>query len=304
MKNDLNTYIENYHIQIDNIIRKFEYPTNIGHLLYLIIPAFIYQYGIDKERIILDTFNNVKIKFSNEVSKTVTAYYSSTPYRDDKQIKTYKYINLYNYNTSSLIELVDNLIHEFNHAINSYKNEININNNKVYVRTGISYIEYDFVTLKPINKDKESILEEVLNTKQTVDIINLILASNKNKITDTNIYNIINSLTNEVTYPYESNSYMLHTYICKYLLENKAFRSTFNVLRLNGNIEDLTNWFDDIVGEKDSYNTLINTLDKIMDLTTELPKKKIKYFTISKIKDLNRKVMRLIDIFNENCNYK
>ena len=38
MKNGLNTYIENYHIQIDNIIRQFDYPTNIGHLLYLIIP--------------------------------------------------------------------------------------------------------------------------------------------------------------------------------------------------------------------------------------------------------------------------
>ena len=304
MKNDFNDYIQNYHNQIEQIIKKFNYPDNIGHILYIIIPAFIYNYGIDKEKIVLDTFNNVQIRFSNEISKRITAFYSSTPYREDGKIKTYKYIYLYNYNTTSLIELIDNLVHEFNHAINSYKNELSIRDNKIYVRTGISYIEYDFTTLKSISKDTESILEEVLNTKQTVDIINIILSTDTKSLNNISICNIVDSLTKEVTIPYESNSYMLHTYICKYLLENKAFRSTFNVLRLNGNIEDLEYWFDNIVGKEGSYKYLIDTLDKIMVLTTELPKKTIKYFTINKIRDLNTKVINLINIFNENCNYK
>ena len=304
MKNDINIYISNYHTQIENIIKKFNYPSNIGHLLYLIIPAFIYYYGIDKERIIMETFNNVAIKLSTKTSKKITAFYSSTPYRDNNQIKTYKYINLYNYNENNLIELIDNLIHEFNHAINSYKNEINIKDNKVYIRTGISFIEYDFISLKSINKDKESILEEVLNTKQTVDVINVILSIDQNSVTDTSIYNIVNSLKNEVKYPYESNSYMLHTYICKYLLDNKAFRSTFNVLRINGNIEDLEDWFDNVIGQKNSYKTLVDTLDQILFLTIQLEHKKIKFFIINKIKNLNEKAIKLINIFNENCNYK
>ena len=304
MTNNFNYYIENYHDRIKNIINKFNYPDNIGHLLYIIIPAFIYNYGIDKEQVVINVFNNIEIKFSTEINKRITAFYSSIPYKDNNTIKSYKYIYLYNYSSSSLIELIDNLVHEFNHAINSYKNEIIVKDNTVNVRTGISFIKYDFNSLKPLNKDVQTTLEEVLNTKQTVDIINTILSIDKNTITNGAIYNIINSLSLEVQYPYESNSYLLHTYICKYLLENRAFTSTFNVLRFSGNIEDLESWFDNIVGQHGSYKELVTNLEEIMDLTNKLTKKRIKFLIINRIKELNKKTMNLIDLFNENCNYK
>ena len=33
-------------VSIDNLNTKFRYPENIGHLLHLIIPAFILKYGL------------------------------------------------------------------------------------------------------------------------------------------------------------------------------------------------------------------------------------------------------------------
>ena len=302
MNPDINKYVEQYKERVDFIIEKFRYPSNIAHFLYVIVPAFIYYYGIDKEQIVLNTFAHTKILFSKAESKNVTAYYASTPYKDEtNHVKTYKYVYLYNYDTSSLSLFLDNLVHEFNHAINSYKNEINIRDNKIYVRTGISYIIYDFNTLEPITKDKKSILEEVLNTKQTEDIINLILSIT---INNDSVSNLLDAFKKETTIPYKSNSYLLHSYICQYLLDNKAFKSTFNVLRLNGDVEDLENWFDNITGINKSYEKLINNLDQVMELSTEYEKKLFKSFTLNKIKRLNNESINLIKIFNENCNYK
>ena len=302
MNQDINLYVERYKSRIEQIISKHEYPSNIAHFLYVIIPAFIYYYGIDKEQVILNTFSDIKIKFSNEKNNNVTAYYSSVPYREDNKVKTYKYIYLYNYDTSSLVLFLDNLVHEFNHAINSYKNEISIRDNKVYIRTGISYITYDFSTLNAITKDKKSILEEVLNTKQTEDVINIILSIPISS--DDSINNLLSALKKEIDLPYKSNSYFLHSYICKYLLENKTFKSTLNVLRFNGDVEDIETWFDQIVGIDKSYEKLINNLDKITELSYAYEKKKINFFIKSKIKQLNNDVIKLIELFNSNCNYK
>ena len=302
MNNNIYAYVEKYKDYVDRIISKYEYPSNIAHFLYVIVPAFIYYYGIDKEQVILNTFSDIKIMFSKEQSNNITAYYSSTPYREDNKVKTYKYVYLYNYDTSSLVLFLDNLVHEFNHAINSYKNEISIRDNKVYIRTGISYITYDFSTLTAITKDKKSILEEVLNTKQTEDIINIILSIPLEN--DDSINNLLSALKKEINLPYKSNSYFLHSYICKYLLENKTFKSTLNVLRFNGDVEDIETWFDQIVGIDKSYEKLINNLDKITELSHTYEKKKFKFFIKSKIRQLNNDVIRIIEVFNSNCNYK
>ena len=55
---------------------------------------------------------------------------------------TVKFMVIQNYNKISLVDLLDNLVHEFNHAINSITNEITWNSEEVSLRTGLSYINF------------------------------------------------------------------------------------------------------------------------------------------------------------------
>ena len=113
---------------IDEISDKYNYDSNIRHLLYIIIPAFIIKYGTNKEKLILNTFKNIKIRITNQEDKMVKAYYSSTPRKINNEYTTIKYMMIQNYNNIGLVELLDNLVHEFNHAVNSYLNEIKVTN--------------------------------------------------------------------------------------------------------------------------------------------------------------------------------
>ena len=123
--------IEKYTPFIEQLSNKYKYDNNIKHLLYLIIPAFILKYKY-KEQLILDTFNNTPIIISNKISETISAYYTSIPKYENENIITKKYIIINNYEKISLVNLLDNLVHEFNHAINSYKKETIIKDNLLY----------------------------------------------------------------------------------------------------------------------------------------------------------------------------
>ena len=283
---------------IDEICNIYNYDSNITHLLHIIIPAFIIKYGVSKEKLILNTFKDIKIISSDKENNIVKAYYSSTPIIINNEIKTKKYMVIQNYNKISLIDLLDNLVHEFNHAINSYTNEIKETKNYIYLRTGLTYRVFKKDDLSFIKKDKSFILEEIINTKQTSDIINIIKDFDSN---DNTIY-AINSETNST---YKSNSYYLQSYVCKEILENKTFISTLENLRINGEVYDIEKWFDDIVGKENTYKELISLLEEVYNLEIEYTKKKwFKTFTINKIKDVSNKIMRIVDKFNNNVNFK
>ena len=117
---------------IDQISDKYDYDDNIRHLLYIIIPAFIIKYGIKNESLILNTFRDIRIIKSDKQDRYVKAYYSSHPIYEDGKYSTVKFMVIQNYNKISLIDLLDNLVHEFNHAVNSYRDEIRVTKNYVY----------------------------------------------------------------------------------------------------------------------------------------------------------------------------
>ena len=283
---------------IEEICKLYNYDSNITHLLHIIIPAFIIKYGLQKEKLILNTFKEIRIISSNKENNIVKAYYSSTPSIINNEIKTKKFMVIQNYNKISLVDLLDNLVHEFNHAINSYINEIKETKNYIYLRTGLTYRVYKKDDLSFVKKDKSYILEEIINTKQTSDIINIIKDFDSN---DNTIY-AINTLTSD---KYKSSSYYLQSYVCKEILENKTFISTLENLRINGEVYDIEKWFDDIIGTDGTYKELINSLEEVYNLEIEYTKKKLfKVFTISKIKDVSNKIMRIVDKFNNNVNFK
>ena len=295
---DSNKIIEREKEFIERISDRYDYDSNIRHLLYLIIPAFIIKYGLDHEKLILNTFENIRIISSNKIDNRVLAYYSSSPIYIDNKYITRKNMVIQNYNNISLISLLDNLVHEFNHAVNSYLNEIKETDKYLYIRTGLTNRIYKKSDLSFIKKEDSYLLEEIINTKQTNDIINIIKEFDND---NTTIY----AINSETSNKYNSNSYYLQSYITKEIIENKTFIYTLENLRLNGEIDEIENWFDNITGEKNSYKEFINELKEIHDLEIEYSKKKLfKRFILNKIRDKSKDVSRMIKKFNNSVNFK
>lgn len=301
----INELIDRCILNINNFSNKYNYPSNITHLLYLIVPAFIIKYGFTNENVILKNFNEIPILIDDKEDNVYQAYYTSIPYLSNSDYVTHKGIVLKNYKNTSLMQLLDNLVHEFNHAINSINQEIKIDDDKLFIRTGLTLIVYDKNKLVPINKDDNSILEEIINTKQTEMIIDIINSFNNYEITNVEVVNTLYSIQNSIDKNYKSNAYLLQSYVCMELINNKTFMSTLENLRFKGNIEDIELWFDSITGEDNSYKVLTKLLKESLDLQMELTNKKgFRYFKVNKIKYLNNQAMRIVKLFDNNCNYR
>ena len=203
------------------------------------------------------------------------------------------------------MQLLDNLVHEFNHAINSIYQESKEIEDKIYLRTGLTYIIYNRNTLKQVKKDESYILEEIINTKQTEIIIDIINSFNKYLINDITVTNTLYAISHSITNSFKSNAYLLQSLVCKTLIENKTFFSTLENLRLKGNVDELDSWFDNITGDLGSYKKLISILNDVMKYQIKLNEnKKFNYFTIRKIKKLNISAIEIINKFDANCNYR
>ena len=149
----LNTLLERCRNTVDEIAVIYHYPSNITHLLYLIVPAFIIKYGYDQERYLFKAFTEIPVLILDSGDKVYQAYYSSIPEKSENGYVTRKGIVLKHYQDINLMQLLDNLTHEFNHAVNSIHNEILEKDDHLYIRTGLTYIIYDKNTLKPISKE-------------------------------------------------------------------------------------------------------------------------------------------------------
>ena len=299
---DSNLVIEKEKAFIDQISDRYEYDDNMRHLLYIIIPAFVIKYGIKNESLILNTFRDIRIIKSDKQDKYVKAYYSSHPVYENGEYSTVKFMVIQNYNKISLIDLLDNLVHEFNHAVNSYRDEIRVTKNYIYLRTGLTYRVYKKDPLTFVRKDPSYLLEEIINTKQTEEVINIIKSFD---FENRDISNTIYAINNETDHKYNSNSYYLESYACKQILENRTFINTLANLRLVGEVFNITKWFDDITGQEGSYKELISLLNKIYDLEKEyIDRKLFKSLTLGKIRETSRKIMRIVETFNNNVNYR
>ena len=298
---DSNKIIEMEKQFVDTLCDDYQYDSNIRHILYLVVPAFILKYGMNKEKIIHNTLKEVKILKSNQASKQVKGYYNARPIRFGNEIKVIKHLALFNYNSISLIDLLETLVHEINHAINSYNNTIRITKKYICLRTGLTHLIYDKETLEPIKKDDSYILEEIINTKQTDDVINIIKGFDKN---NSLISSTIFSINGETPTVYVSESYYLEGYICKEIINNRTFIRTLENLRLSGEVYSVSTWFDDIYGKKGTYKEMINLLKEIIDLEREFSNKRLfKTPIINKIRSYSRRVMNIIEKFNENSNF-
>lgn len=304
-----NEFLNKYILFTEEISTYYHYEKNIKHLLYLIIPAFVAKYGLENESTILKCFREIKIYINPHEDKTRTAYFARIPHKEIKEGKerfyTEKYIMLNDYQTATLPHLFDNLIHEFNHAVNSINNEIYYDDKTLAIRTGLTFLYYDKDTLKIKRKSEDTILEEIINTVQTEEIIDIINSFNHYSITNDEFKNALYSLNLEINGKYESQAYYLQTYICKELIKNKTFISTITNLRLKGIVEDIPTWFDNIVGQEKTYEKMCKLLNEIFKLEEEYANSKWwKQRKLNKIKIDMKEVLEIITNFSNQCIFK
>jgi len=75
---EFNYLLERCRRVIDNVATFYQYPDNITHLLYLILPAFIIKY--QDERYISRAFSEILVFIQDTQDKVFQASYTSVPY--------------------------------------------------------------------------------------------------------------------------------------------------------------------------------------------------------------------------------
>lgn len=302
----INPFINKYITFVDEISENYEYENNIRHLLYLIVPAFVAKYGVANENTILNCFRNVKIYVNTTHDDIVAATFNRSLKKGNEGYYTDKFVMINNYTESSLPILIDNIVHEFNHAINSYNNEIMYNDKTIRVRTGLSTLNYDRDTLKFTDKSKEVALEEILNTHQTEEIIDIINSFGKFSIDNSELSNTLFALKHEIGRDnYVSDAYLYQKQICSILINNKTFTPTINNLRLKGMIDDIPSLFDNVIGENGSYDKLNNILTDMHTLIIKYSNSKFfKNRILNKIKAKSSMVTTLINEYEQKCIFK
>ena len=305
-QDNINNFLNKYIGFVNDLSNKYGYADNIRHILYIIVPAFVCHYGINNESFILKCFNDVKIYISGKSNSIVTATFNRSLNKDNSNYFTDKFIVINNYSSSSVPVLIDNIVHEFNHAINSINNEILLDEKYVKVRTGLSTIIYDRSSLRFIKKSSEIALEEILNTVQTEEIINIISSFGKFSIDNSELSNMLYSLKFEIDESgYKSDAYSYQKHICNELVNNKTFTPTINNLRFKGFIEDIPNLFDDVIGKKGSYDRLNTLLTDMHDLIIKYSDAKFfKERLLNKIRSKASDVSNLIKEYDNKCIFK
>lgn len=302
--NDINAFFAKYVNFTDSLCDRLGYSYSIRHLLYVIIPAFIIKYGMENEKTVIECFRNTKIYTKKDMPNGIEAYFGRDLLYDGKYYSE-KYIVVKA--QSAYLNFIDSIVHEFNHAINSMKNEIKILNNQVQLRTGLSYINYNINEFdKSPSKSKEFVLEEVINTKQSEDIINIISNMSIEKVDNEELSNVFLAVSHEIkNIKYKSSAYYLESSVCRELLNNKTFLSTIEKLRLNGEIESIDYWFDNITGNLGDYKKMVESFYEIHLLERKLSTKILfRKGLVVKMKGNAKNINYIIRRFNNNCIYK
>ena len=300
MKIDNNIF-NKYKKVVDEISLNNEIDINIKHLLYVIIPAFIYKYGFEKEKLILKCLKDTIFLVSNKNSLNQEAFFDRKIFFVDKKYKVQKYIVINGLIKDEYIYLIDSIVHEFNHALNSMNNEVFFVGKGMRLRTGLSYSIY--------NSDKQSksnsyLLEEVINTRQSEEIISIIYNFDYSG-DDNEISNLLSTINREKKKDkYNSNAYSVFMECCKKLLNNKTFIKTIEMYRLNGEIESIEKWFDNICGEIGYYDNLIELLVQMDYLIRKYEKAIFKERIKSNIKNIMKKIDDICEIFDNATVYR
>lgn len=165
---------------------------------------------------------------------------------------------------------------------------------------------YSPITLQKNSDDSNIIvLEEILNTIQTEEILKIILTFKEHKIKNDVINNLIYSLNRELDSKFMSKAYFLETFVIRKLAQNVTFISTLQKMRFSGYDFNVEKWFDSITGIKGSLKMLCNKLEELQYLESKLGKGVfLKNWTKYKITIKFREIQKITNLFSTNCIYK
>ena len=286
---------------VEELSSIYNYDSNVTHLLKILIPLFAMKYEISNEKMILDVFKKVPIVFEDSFnSDDVNALYLSRPVRRNGEITLIQQI-IINGRKDNLLYLsfLENMVHEYLHAFNSYRNSHHADNTFLCLRTGLSNSVFDKDTLKFIKHDSSLLLEEVLNTKESEKLIQLLLEQNST-LADVSI--VLSSMKQEINGDFHALGYRLPLLLVEKLITNSSFYHQALFYRLNGEIENFGMWFDSITNVDGSYKKFNQLLTKIVDLISNL--EHVSFLLRGKNnRDIKKNLVLLNDIINLYLNH-
>lgn len=267
--------INNINKKLCSIFNRKDIPLEFRVFIKLTVIGMIMYYGEEYTDLILDTIDNIdffygidKLKDSTFDIKQVEAWINSS-----EPAFTLSSFSIFNKRNKSIPDIkvrygicirntkhIDNLmfleyiVHEINHIVCSQNNSFfkDINDNIGY-RTGF-YTAY-FRTNKR-NNGKGRIFNEVINSLMTEDIINIIL-----NIQDDKLYNLVSSMKNTtIDGQYYVQGYSGLTNLFRTIFNVTEFKEFCKTCLINGNVEDMDNLFNDVLG-KNKYDELLEKLD-------------------------------------------
>lgn len=287
--------IDKYYPIVNDICNTNGYDNNIRHLLYVIMPAFAVKYGSTYENVLLKCFKETTVLVGKEVNTNIEAFFDRKLFNFGDTFFSKKFIVINGLVKSEYIYLIDSIVHEYNHAINSINNEIEYNNKEIFLRTGLSYLEYNNNQCK---KSKSYILEELVNTRQSEEIVSIIY-NMEYRGNNSEIKSLLEAIRNEKNQnDFKSNAYSFYMDCCRDLIDNKTFIKNAELYRLNGNVKELELFFDGIIGENGSYNKLNELLYNTDELLYKYDKS---FFSFIIRKEIKNNIDKIKMIINEFC---
>lgn len=280
-----NKYINRSKDLVDEISNYYFYDDNTRHLLYVVVPAFFSYYGLGKEKIIREIFKKTPIIY-RDLDGPLAAFNKSY---QDNEFKGVIYISK---RISSISDKLDQMIHEYNHAINSYNKPLI----DKALRTGLSLTKNGV-------KDNKYIFEEGINTYQSASILEYIKSFDLNNIENSEIANTIYTIKKEHRERFISKGYSFYTELLSPILNSKSFMLTLEDIRFTGELDDFTKYFEQILGPdtyEDFNNALINLNKDIYNYS------KAKFFKrrkLLRVRNAINEVNYYLKLFNQNKIY-
>ena len=199
---------------------------------------------------------------------------------------------------ASLTSTLNTFVHEMNHLIKGYLNGYGEYSDDVvfgyYLRCGVNYYqcEYSKKNETYTEYDYHSVFEEVINTIQTTEMLTSLLALD-GIIPDQDIQHFFFNLDKQELVT--SNGYDACVKVMKPMWNNDIFRSLVEDNLYLGNVADIAQGVDDVLGEN-AFEDISDALDDLDELTfhgrNPLKAKRIIYYLHNKVKLYNKRTQK------------
>lgn len=278
-QNTINPFIDQIVYTIDNMFEKKDIPQEIINYLYLVSAGMILNYGLDYTKYIYKAIGDTKYIYgmediNNKLSKeeyerlnfdikqnayAISKVESCSQDGDITKILGISYTLLIANTNANKHELLEFIVHELNHILSSLNNTFIYKDNDLYFRYGL------FRTRINNSKDKLEtgrILNEVINTLQTEDIIKNIIKLKDFKIFNVKFNRALRVIKDLEVDEYRASGYEPFVNLFRPLYEKDNYRGLINNSTLEGKIDDIQEVIDHKLGMY-SFDNMIDNLESL-----------------------------------------